>query len=111
MHFIYNISIIIVPLASHPGLTASYRSGPDGPGLLVAAEYLGDAAVGDPQLSGDDAGSDPVVGHLHYLVSYVVGQRPAVNEDPSELVDPSLAQRSGHCGRHKVTDQLSSSNI
>lgn len=57
----------------------------------------------DPQLAGDDAGPDPVMGHLHDLVSDVVGQRPAVNEDPSELVDPSLAQRSGHCGRHKVT--------
>lgn len=54
----------------------------------------------DPQLSGDDAGPDTVVGHLHYLVSDVVGQRAAVNEDPSKLVDPALAQRSGHCGEH-----------
>lgn len=86
-----------MPVASHPGLTASYRSGPDGPGLLVAAEYLGDAAVGDPQLSGDDAGSDPVVGHLHYLVSDVIWQGPPVDEHTAKLVHPTLAQRGGYC--------------
>lgn len=52
--------------------------------------------MGDTQLPGDDARTDPVVGHLYYLVSDVVGQRTAVDEDSSELVDPSLAQRSGH---------------
>ena len=91
---------------SHPGLTASYGPGPDGTGLLVAAQYLRHAAVGDPQLSGDDAGPDPMVGHLHYLVSDVIGQRAAVYEHPPKLIDPSLSQRSGHCGRHKVTHQL-----
>lgn len=102
------IIIIIIVVSSHPGLAASYRSGPNGAGLLVAAEDLGDAAVRDPQLSGDDAGPDPVVSHLHYLVSDVIGQRPAVNEHPAELVDPSLSQRSGHCGRHKATLRWSS---
>lgn len=88
--------------ASHPGLAASYRSGPDGARLLVPAQDLGDAAVGDAQLAGDDAGPDPVVGHLHDLVSDVVGQRAAVDEHPAELVDASLSQRSGHCGGHNV---------
>lgn len=106
-----DVVAVVVVASPHPGLAASYRSGPDGAGLLVAAEDLGDAAVGDPQLPGDDAGPDPVVGHLHYLVSDVVGQRPAVDKDTSELVDPSLAQRSGHCGRHRVSRELSHSNI
>ncbi len=82
--------------SSHPGLAASDRPGPNGPGLLIAAEDFGHTAVRNPQLSGDDARSDPVMGHFYYLVSDVVGQRTAVDEDPSKLVDSSLAQRSGH---------------
>lgn len=84
---------------SHPRFAAAYCAGPDGPGLLVAAKDLGDAAVGDPKLSRNDAGPDPVVGHLDYFVSDMVGQRSTVNEDPPKLVDPSLAQRSRHCGQ------------
>lgn len=84
---------------THSGLAASDGPGPDGAGLLVAAEDLGDAAVGDAQLAGDDAGPDAVVGHLHNLVADVVGQGSPVDEDTTELIDPALAQRSGHCGR------------
>lgn len=54
--------------------------------------------MGHAQLAGDDAGPDPVVRHLHDLVPDVVGERPAVDEDPAELVDPTLTQRSGDCG-------------
>lgn len=53
--------------------------------------------MGDPELSGDDARPDPVVGHLHDLVSDVVGQRSAVDENPSELVYSALTQRGRHC--------------
>lgn len=88
---------MVVVASPHPGLAASYRSGPDGAGLLVAAEDLGDAAVGDPQLPGDDAGPDPVVGHLHYLVSDVIWQGPPVDEHAAKLVHPTLAQRGGYC--------------
>lgn len=49
------------------------------------------------QLSRDYARSDAVVGHLHYLVSDVIGQGPPVDEHAAELVDPTLAQRGGHC--------------
>lgn len=51
----------------------------------------------DSQLSRDYARSDAVVGHLHYLVADVIGQGPPVDEHAAELVDPTLAQRSGHC--------------
>lgn len=51
----------------------------------------------DPQLAGDDAGPDPVMGHLHDLVADVVGQRPAVDEHAAELVDATLTQWGGHC--------------
>lgn len=37
------------------------------------------------------------MGHLHYLVSDVVRQRPPVDEDPTKLVHSALAQRGGHC--------------
>lgn len=67
---------------SHPGFAATYGAGSDGPGLLVATEDLGHAAVGDTKLARNDAGPDPVVGHLDYLVSDMVRQRSAVNEDP-----------------------------
>lgn len=75
----------------HLGFAASDRPGPDGARLLVPTEDLGHAAVGDPQLARDDARPDAVVGHLYDLVSDVVGQRPAVDEDPTELVHPALA--------------------
>lgn len=53
--------------------------------------------MGDAQLAGDDTGSDAVVGHLHYLVADVVGQRSPIDEDPTKLIDPALAKWSGHC--------------
>lgn len=56
----------------YPGFTSPYCSGSDRTRLLVAAEDFGDAAVGNPQLPGDDAGPDAVVRHLHDLVSDVV---------------------------------------
>lgn len=51
----------------------------------------------DSELSRDYTRSDAVVGHLHYLVSDVIGQGPPVDEHTAELVDPTLAQRGGHC--------------
>lgn len=80
------------------GFAASYGPGSDGAGLLVPAQDLGHAAVGHPQLPGDDARPDAVVRHLHDLVSDVVGQRPAVDEDSPELVDSALTQRRGNYG-------------
>lgn len=49
------------------------------------------------QLPRDDAGSDSVVGHLHYLVSDVIWQRPPVDEHSSKLIHSTLAQRGRHC--------------
>lgn len=81
---------------THPGLAASDGSGADGARLLVPTENFGDAAVGNPQLPGDHAGPDAVVSHLHDFMTDVVGQRSAVDEHPSELVHPALAQRGGN---------------
>lgn len=85
------------PQRTHPGLAAADSPGPDGSRFLVAAENFGNAAVGDAELPGDHAGPDAVVRHLHDLVADVVGQRAPVDENPSELVHPALAQRRGHC--------------
>lgn len=91
-HYYYTVAD-----AAYPGLAAADGTGTNRAGLLVSAQDLGHAAVRDSQLSRDYAGSDAVVGHLHYLVSDVIGQGPPVDEHTAELVDPTLAQRGGHC--------------
>lgn len=80
------------------GFAATDGPGSDGACLLVPAQDFGHAAVGDPELSGDDTRPDAVVGHLHDFMSDVVGQRSAINENSSELVHTALTQR----GRHYV---------
>ena len=57
---------------------------------LVSVEDLADAAVADAQLPGDDAGADAGGGHLDDLEADVVRERPAVDEDSPQLIDPSL---------------------
>ena len=86
----------ISDLSPHLRLAASDGAGPDGARLLVAAQDLGHAAVGDAELPRDDAGPDAVVGHLHDFMTNVVGQRSAVYENSPQLVDSALTQRSGH---------------
>lgn len=76
---------------SHLRLAASDGPRSDRTRLLVPAENFGDAAVGHPQLTGDDARPDTVMGHLHYFMSNVVGKRSAVYEDTTELVNPTLS--------------------
>lgn len=81
---------------THSGLAATDGPRSDGPGLLVAAENLGNTAMGDTQLAGDDTGPNAMVGHLHYLVADVVRQGSTIDEDPTKLIDPALAKRGGH---------------
>lgn len=64
--------------------------------------------MGDAQLAGDDTGPDAVVGHLHYLVADVVGQGSPVDEDPTELIDPALAQGGGHWRRERRREEAQS---
>lgn len=52
--------------------------------------------MGDPQLSGNHAGPYPVMSHLHDFMTDVVGQRSAVDKNPTELVHPALTQRGGN---------------
>ncbi len=75
---------------SQLGLGAADDSGPDGPGLLVAVENLADAAVADPELAGDHAGSDASRCHLDDFQADMIGQRPAIDEDTAKLIDSSL---------------------
>lgn len=78
MSFLWLFSVFIgkhfelFTVVTYPGFTPPYSPRPDRPRLLVAAQDFGDAAVRNPQLSGDDAGPDAVVRHLHDLVSDVV---------------------------------------
>lgn len=90
------------------GFAASDGSGSDRTRLLVPAQDFGHATMGNPELSGNDARPDPVVGHLHNFVSDMVRQRSAVDENSSELVDSALTQRGGHCvqSQHPKTRQL-----
>lgn len=78
---------------SHPHLRLAASDGPrpDGAGLLVPTEDFGDAAVRHPELTGDDARANAVMGHFHDFMSDVVGERSAVDEDAAELVDPTLS--------------------
>jgi hypothetical protein len=47
--------------------------------------------MADPQLPADHTRPDPRCRHLYDLEPDVVGQRAPVDEDPTQLVDPSLA--------------------
>lgn len=91
---------------SHLWLAASDGSRPDGACLLVPAQDFGHAAVGHAQLAGDDARTDTVMGHLNDFMSNMVGERSAVYEDPTELVNPTLSQRSGHWTARRGTHEL-----
>lgn len=51
--------------------------------------------MGDPQLARDDAGPDSCSGHFDDLQADMAGQRSAVDENASQLIDTSLAS-----GRH-----------
>ena len=47
--------------------------------------------MGDPELSGDVAWSDPLVCHVHNPLTNNIGKRPSVDKDPSKLVDTPMA--------------------
>ena len=72
------------------GLGAADGAGEDGAGLVVAGEDLGNAAVGDAELAGDVAGADAELGELDDADADVVGERPAVDEHPAQLVDLAI---------------------
>lgn len=70
-------------------------AGPDGAGLLVPVEDLGDAAVGHAELPRDHAGAHARRRHLHDLEADVVGQRPPVDEHAAQLVHAALSCGGG----------------
>jgi hypothetical protein len=61
--------------------------------LGLPVEYLGDAAVADPELPGDHAGPHTRCSHLDDLEANMVGERPAIYKDAAQLVHPALALR------------------
>ena len=86
------VSALVVPDPAHhvrrgdARLAAADGSGQNRAGLEEPDQDLADPAVGDAQLAADVAGSDPQLGHLHDADPGRVGERPSVDEDPSELV-------------------------
>ena len=74
----------------HPGLRTPDNSWPNGPSLLISVEDFWDAAVTDAKLTRNDARSNSGRGHFDDLESDVIGKRPAVDEDASQLVDAAL---------------------
>ena len=55
------------------------------------AKDFGDTSMGDPELSGDVAWSDPLVCHVHNPLTDNVGERTSIDKDPSKLVDTPMA--------------------
>ena len=58
---------------------------------MLPVENLADTSMTDSQLSGDDTWSDTRCCHLNDLQSDVVGERSAIDEDSSQLIDSTLA--------------------
>ena len=68
-------------------MSAARACGRPGP---LPAEDFADAAVTDPQLSGDVTRPDPLVGQLDYPLPDDVRQGSAVHKHPAELVHPAM---------------------
>ena len=57
---------------------------------FVPVQNLRHTSMADPELPADHTWPDTRRGHLDNLQPDVVGQGPAVDEDPAQLVDPAL---------------------
>ncbi|GIY21057.1 hypothetical protein CDAR_42161 [Caerostris darwini] len=75
----------------HTWLAAPYRSGFDGSRLIVPAQYLGDAAVGDLEDARDVARTGAAVRQFHDLLSRGIWQGPPVHVHAAQLVDTAVA--------------------
>ena len=76
------------------GPGTSDHSGADAARLLVAVEDLGHAAVGHAQLAGDDARPDTGSGQFDDFQTNVIGQRTAIDEHATQLIDAALTCRN-----------------
>ena len=99
------------PGGRHPGLGASDGAGLDWACLVISrgemlswkdvescfkiffspSKYLWDASIGDLEYPGDVAWPGALMSQLHNLLSGGVWQRPAIDIDPSQLIDPAVA--------------------
>ena len=59
--------------------------------LIISGEYLGDTAVGHSELSADITRSDSLVGEFYNPLSDHVREGTAVDEEPTKLVDSTMA--------------------
>ena len=71
-------------------LFSSDRARFDGARLFVLPDDLGDTAVRDKQLPGDDARPDPHEGQLHDTSPHIVRERSTIDEDSPQLVHSCL---------------------
>jgi len=74
----------------HLGLRATNHSWSYRARLLVAIQYFGYTAMGNPQLSRYHTWPNPAGGHFHDFQTDVIGQRSSIDEDTAELIDSSL---------------------
>lgn len=78
------------------GFAAADGSGEDGSGLVITGQDLGDTSVRHSQLAADVTGSDSQLSHFDDSDTDVVGKRPAVHEDSSELVHFAVSMTGIH---------------
>ena len=58
--------------------------------LFLPIKNLADTAVADPELPADDAGPHAGGRHLDDLQPDVIRERPAVDKDSPQLINPAL---------------------
>lgn len=96
------VALLVVPDALHhggggdPGLAAADGAGQDGAGVVVTGQDFRHAAVRDAQLAADVAGPHPELRQLHDPQPHRVRERPAVDEEPAELVHLPVALLCTH---------------
>ena len=72
------------------GFRSADDSRPDASGFLVAVQDFRDAAVGDAQLSRNDAGTDAGRRKFHNFQSDVIRKWTAVDENSAQLIHTPL---------------------
>lgn len=72
-------------------LTSSDYARPYGASLVESAQNLTDTTVGNPQLPGNVTWPDSALSKLNNSRSNNIGKRSSIDEQPSELVNPSMS--------------------
>ena len=96
------VDLLLDVVGGHLGLGSANDTRPDASGFLVAVQDLGHASVRHPQLSRNDARTHSGGGQFDDFQTNVIGQRTAIDEHATQLIDASLSyrqtnQKSSHC--------------